>query len=225
MRAAALPILFTTFYCGHANSHFEGELILEPTGCEVSRECYTKEAIRFTDPNELVWEAKQGLKTDGLTIPDWVRLIIRDPYDKSYLKAAVIHDHYCDRPVRSWRSTHRVFYHMLRDLGVPEPESKIMYYAVYRYGPKWVEIIPPRNCGANCINEFSKLTEAEKIRFQPGSYNDASNLEGRIENMKDLLNDKNLTLEQIEDLAESEEPGNVFFNNGDTIEFKLLDTF
>jgi len=53
--------------------------------------------------------------------------------------------------VRGWRATHRVFYDALRALGVTASKAKLMYYAVYLGGPKWIEIIPGDPCGPNCV--------------------------------------------------------------------------
>ena len=220
-----LLVIVLFIFCNQAYADFEGELILEPSGCEATRECYIKNALRYTDPDELVWEAKKGLKTDGATIPEWAQPFVGAPYDRSFLKAAVVHDHYCDRHVRSWRSTHRAFYHMLIDLGVPKIKSKILYYAVFVGGPKWIEIIQPKDCGANCINEYNSLKSSEKIRIKPESFNEIDEFDGRLKNIEKLLEEEDLTLEQIDELAKSEQPGNVYFENGDTIEYGLSDAF
>jgi Protein of unknown function (DUF1353) len=48
------------------------------------------------------------------------KTVIGKPFDPSYLPAAVIHDNYCSRKVRSFLATHRVFYDMLRALAIKE---------------------------------------------------------------------------------------------------------
>ena len=215
-----IPIfIFTFFYSKNVVAQFEGELVLEPVGCEEIEECYIKNKLRYTDPNKLVWEAKRGLKTDGATLPKWAEPFIGKPYDESFIKAAVVHDHYCDRHVRSWRSTHRVWYHMLIDLGVPIVKAKIMYYAVFVGGPKWVELIEPRDCGVNCINEFRGLKDSEKIIFQSESYDSIPELNDRIESVQENLLKNDMTLEEIEALAISEDPENYYYINGPEVVF------
>ena len=219
MRYIITIFIFTLFYGKNVTAQFEGELVLEPDGCEEIEECYIKNKLRYTDPDKLVWEAMKGLKTDGATLPKWAEPFIGKPYDESFIKAAVVHDHYCDRHVRSWRSTHRVWYHMLIDLGVPIVKAKIMYYAVFVGGPKWVEIIEPRDCGANCINEFRGLKDSEKIIFQSESYNNIPKLNDRIESMEENLIKKDMTLEEIEAFAISEDPENYYYKNGPEVVF------
>jgi hypothetical protein len=219
MKHISTIVFCTLLYGQNLHAQFEGELVLEPDGCEEIEECYIKNKLRYTDPNTLVWEAEKGLKTDGATLPKWAEPFIGKPYDESFIRAAVVHDHYCDRHVRSWRSTHRVWYHMLIDLGVPKAKAKIMYYAVFVGGPKWIEIVEPKDCGQNCINEFNKLPESEKLNYQPSSYDTIENFEARLSNFETLLADSDLTLEQIDEFAVKEDPQNVYFKNGDSIEF------
>lgn len=134
-----------------ANAQFMGTLEFKPAGCEHQGQCILTYDLRFRDPNGVEWLAKASDTTDGATIPVWAQSVIGQPFDASYIKAAVIHDHYCTRHVRPWRATHRAFYDALRELQVPDAKAKIMYYAVYLAGPKWVTLIPGEPCGPNCI--------------------------------------------------------------------------
>jgi uncharacterized protein DUF1353 len=132
-------------------AQFEGKFEIGPPGCKEKRECTLKYDLRYRDPKGKDWLAAADNKTDGASIPVWAQPFIGDPFDESYIKAAVIHDHYCGRHVRPWRDTHRVFYDALIELGVTVAKAKLMYYAVYLGGPKWVEIIPGKSCGPKCI--------------------------------------------------------------------------
>lgn len=195
---------------------FTGELKLEPEGCEKERACYVKYPLHFMDSKGIGWEAKAGLKTDGASIPAWAQSFIGKPYDKSYIKAAVVHDHYCDRHVRPWRETHRVFYDMLRSLDVPVVKSKLMYYAVYVGGPKWVELVPGNACGSNCINTFNSLKDSEKYLYAPEQYSAINKLDVKLKKMEALLNESDLSLDEIDKIAISEDPDNFYYKNGDT---------
>jgi hypothetical protein len=44
-----------------------------------------------------------------------------------------------------------MFYDGLVESGVDVAKAKLMYYAVYLAGPKWVQLVPGKPCGPNCI--------------------------------------------------------------------------
>lgn len=201
------------------SANFEGELELEPDGCEVTRKCLTKSALRYTDPNGWVWEAKKGLETDGASIPKWAQWYTGGPYDKSFLKAAVVHDHYCDRHVRSWWRTHRAFYYMLVDLGVPIEKAKVMYYAVFVGGPKWIKLIKPLDCGRNCINKFNSLSNSDRFIYRSEKYSNLPKLEEDMKYLYERLSQSEMSLEEIEALARDQNPEDYYFVNGDTVIF------
>ena len=59
---------------------------------------------------------------------------------REYRDASVIHDYFCDKrrqPRRPWQQVHRVFYEAMRLSGVSVVKAKVMYAAVYRFGPRW----------------------------------------------------------------------------------------
>lgn len=213
-KAAVLSILF--LLSTESIADFSGELVLKPDGCEKVRECYTKFPLHFVDSKGTEWEAKANLKTDGATIPIWAQPFIGEPYDKSFIKAAIVHDHYCDRHVRPWRQTHRVFYEMLQALGVPPLKSKLMYYAVFIGGPKWVELVPGKNCGLQCINTFNTLESAEKYQFEGEKYSSIKDIGEKLRNMETLLNKKDLTLDEIDKIAVDEFPNDFYYNTGNS---------
>lgn len=195
---------------------FSGKLILEPDGCEKIRECYTKFPLHYIDSKGIGWEAKAGLKTDGATIPLWAQPFIGKPYDQSYIKAAVVHDHYCDKHVRPWRQTHRVFYDMLRSLGIPSLKAKLMYYAVFVGGPKWVRLVPSNSCGVQCINSFNSLSIEDKYLYEAERYSFIEDFSDRLEKMKATLEKNELSLDEIDKIAISESPNGFYYINGDT---------
>lgn len=200
-------------------AQFEGDLRLMPPDCQATGACILENKLRFTDNARVVWEAKAGLKTDGASIPPFFQQLVGKPFNESFIKAAVIHDHYCDRRVRPWRQTHRVFYEGLIDQGVPKVNAKIMYFAVYLGGPKWVELIPGKNCGKNCINAIKTAGGKPVINFREADYS--------IFDMKTLLNDLSqelevnpdaLTLEQLEARAESRRTNDYYYRHGAQVE-------
>lgn len=207
---------------------FEGALAFLPQGCEATRECRLVNDITYNDPNGLTWKAskrdptadpaiKTGL-TDGASIPPWAQPFIGQPFDKSYIKAAVVHDHYsyAENHVRSWRKTHRMFYNALIDSGVPVDKAKVMYFAVYLGGARWTSIIPGDQCGPDCINDAlagggvsdgnGGVEVFRPDRFETTEFVEAFEATGpAVSNLSDRL-----TLTQIEDIADSLMPDDPF---------------
>lgn len=91
----------------------------------------------YIDPTGLRWQAKSGLKTDGASIPRVFWPIVGQPVGDQYLKAAVIHDYYCSKHYREWQRVHRVFYDGMLTGGVSRLRACLMYFAVWRFGPRW----------------------------------------------------------------------------------------
>lgn len=201
-----------------AQAKFEGDLVLEPGGCVQLGKCTLKNKLRFTDENGLVWEAAAGLVTDGASIPPFFQPFVGKPFDQSFIKAAVVHDHYCDRHVRPWRTTHRVFYEGLIDQGVTKAKAKVMYYAVYLGGPKWVKLIPGINCGKNCINKLTTVAGTPVENYREADYS-LFDMDAELKALDAELtsNPDALRLEDIERRAQKRRPDDYYYRNGDTV--------
>lgn len=200
-----------------SSAQFTGELVLIPKGCEQIGQCILKEALRFKDASGTIWEAKATLKTDGASIPGIFQPFIGGPFDEKFIKAAIVHDHYCDRHVRSWRTTHRVFYDALLDQGVSTAKAKTMYLAVLVGGPKWIKLIPGKNCGTNCINAMKSTTGVSGFHSRAADYSLPALAPTMQEVHAQLQADPNaLTVEQIETRARQLKPDDFYFANGDS---------
>ena len=166
LRFAILALLLTTAVQS-LSAPIAGDLDLYPEGCQSSPDgiCKLGSELTYTSwRNGYVWKTNawssdkaQSGTTDGASIPGWLQPIIGDPYEAAYLKAAIIHDHYCfeENQVRTWRDTHLMFYDAMRDSGVSGTRAKVMYFAVYLAGPKWVRLVEGENCGRNCIRNLA----------------------------------------------------------------------
>lgn len=88
-----------------------------------------------TDGEE--WPVPTGAIVDGASIPRVFWSLIGGPFEGKYRDASIVHDHYCDTKTRTWKDTHRVFFEAMMTSGVRETRAKIMYYAVYKFGPRW----------------------------------------------------------------------------------------
>ena len=93
--------------------------------------------LSFVQGDGTEWLAPVGSELDGASIPWPLWSIIGGPFEGQYRDASIVHDYYCVSRTRSWSDTHRMFYDGMRCSGVSEVKAKIMYYAVYRFGPRW----------------------------------------------------------------------------------------
>lgn len=216
MHSVAIVVALTIPLSSFAQ--FEGVLRLVPSGCQATGKCTLKDTLRFTDSAKVVWEAMAGLETDGASIPTFFQPFVGKPFEESFIKAAVIHDHYCDRHVRPWRQTHRVFYEGLIDQGVSKAKAKLMYFAVYLGGPKWVELIPGNKCDGNCINNIKTASGDPVIKYREADYS-LFDMQSLLKNISQELeaNPDALTLEQLEDRARAKRPNDYYYKNGNQV--------
>ncbi len=96
-------------------------------------------AFTFTDDREVVWTVPRNAVVDGASIPKPFWSLIGGPFEGFYRDASIIHDYYCERKSRPWKQVHRVFYDGMIARGVALPQAKLMYFAVYKFGPRWEE--------------------------------------------------------------------------------------
>ena len=95
--------------------------------------------FKYRDSKNDIWKAPKGYVSDGASIPQVFWSVVGGPLDGDYRDAAVIHDYFCDTKQQTWQATHRVFYDAMRARGVGETKAKTLYYAVYRFGPRWCQ--------------------------------------------------------------------------------------
>lgn len=210
---------------------FEGELVLKPDGCQTAGLCTLDADFGFVDAAGLGWQAAKGLLTDGASIPPWAQPFVGQPFETAFIKAAVIHDHYCDRHVRPWRLTHKVFHEALLESGVSRAKAGIMYFAVMVGGPKWVRLIKGKPCpvGTGCINQFdiSASMPGNAIAFgsggellmtradEYGSARFANTMEKTIPELESLGDA--LTAEKVEEFAKAAMAEDFYFLNEDEV--------
>ncbi|KQP17035.1 endonuclease [Pseudorhodoferax sp. Leaf265] len=83
------------------------------------------------------WPVDVDVVVNGASIPRVFWSLIGGPFEGRYRDASIVHDRYCDLRSRAWQATHRMFYEAMRCSGVGRAKAKLMYYAVYRFGPRW----------------------------------------------------------------------------------------
>ncbi len=227
MESRLFSVLFAALIVGSdAAAQFEGTLDLTPPGCDAIGQCVLKTPLRFSDSAKVVWEARAGLSTDGASIPGIFQPFIGKPFDTAFIKAAIIHDHYCDRQVRPWRQTHKIFYEGLIDQGVPEAKAKTMYFAVYMGGPKWIKLMPGKNCGQNCVNNFKSTSGIQGVYARKADYS-APDLEAAVQSIASALeaNPTEFSLPDLEARAIQLRPSDFFYKRGDSTEASEIGVF
>jgi hypothetical protein len=101
------------------------------------RDLILLENFIYIDPKGQTWGAQAGWKVDGASIPQAFWGLVGGPLEGKYREASVIHDVACDQRTKPWKEVHQTFYTAMRCSGVEEMKAKIMYYAVYHFGPRW----------------------------------------------------------------------------------------
>jgi hypothetical protein len=100
----------------------------------------------FLEPDGKVWTAtaahnplqRGDLVIDGASIPPVFWSLIGGPYEGRYRNASIVHDAECTEPHRHrWQDVHRMFYRASLAGGTPELTAKLMFAAVWHFGPRW----------------------------------------------------------------------------------------
>lgn len=138
--AAPLLLYQTSAAHGETTGKFVGNLSFKPVPTRGGE--YQFELLQnygYLDAAGRMWQAKARSPTDGASIPSVFWPIVGHPYEGLYLDAAVIHDFYCmrDNRYRKWEDVHHVFHEAMLAKGVGPTKAKLMFFAVWRFGPRW----------------------------------------------------------------------------------------
>jgi len=120
-----------------AFGRFDGKVVA--TWDDAGRDMTLVEDFTYVDPSDKQWHAPAGSIVNGASIPKAFWSIIGGPFEGPYRNASVVHDVGCNEMTESWRDVHRMFYDACRCGGVSESKAKMMYWAVYHFGPRWGE--------------------------------------------------------------------------------------
>jgi hypothetical protein len=119
----------------------------------------------YVDPKGVTWTAPAGWVIDGASIPVFAWSVIGGPFNGRYRDASVIHDVACDQKAQPWESVHEAFYWAMMASGVEAWRAKVMYAAVYHFGPRWPRLITV----SVPENEVSSAQEQALNQAEPGS--------------------------------------------------------
>ena len=93
--------------------------------------------LGFWRPDGSHWPVPAGIVVDGASIPAALWSFLGGPFEGLYRKPSIVHDHYCVTRERPWGDVHHMFYEAMRAAGVGLIKAKTMFYAVWRFGPRW----------------------------------------------------------------------------------------
>lgn len=142
-------------------------------------------SFEFIDKQGKKWVAPKGVTVNGASIPHVFWSIVGSPWTGRYREASVVHDYFCVTRTETWQTVHRLFYEAMLANGVNEIQAKIMYAAVFRFGPRWDFTYTPTCEG--CLKIPHKVTSYQ-AKPDPAE----------VQRLKDKIEAEDLTLEQIE---------------------------
>lgn len=143
---------------------FTGRLVAE--FLDDGRRVRLLESYTYVDPSGIVWKVPKGTVVDGASIPRAFWTMIGGPFEGKYRNASVVHDYFCEAKDRDWKSVHRMFYDGMLESGVERSRAKVMYYAVYYFGPRW-ETVSMRTVSLNCPEVVDAAQCVAKIHDEP----------------------------------------------------------
>jgi hypothetical protein len=114
---------------------FEGRVVAE--WLDDGRDMRLVESFAYVDVAGTHWPAPAESVVNGASIPQAFWSMIGGPFVGRFRNASVVHDVACVERTEGWREVHRMFYEACRCADAPLIKSKIMYYAVYHFGPRW----------------------------------------------------------------------------------------
>jgi hypothetical protein len=135
------------------------------------------EPFAYISPSGDRWDAPKGSKIDGASIPRMAWSLIGGPFEGKYRDASVIHDVACVMRNRPWRDTHLAFYTAMLASGVERSKAKIMYSAVYHFGPRWYGFRPdppdpPQTLTESDFKRLATEIESREKTSQPMTLQD-----------------------------------------------------
>lgn len=151
-----------------AFGRFEGDIVSSWDGD--GRNMTLRETFAYVDSQNRRWMAPAGSVVNGASIPVAFWSLVGGPFEGQYRNASVVHDVGCAEMTATWEDVHRMFYEACRCGGVDETKAKMLYYAVYHFGPRWQPVTTTRvetrtNAAGQVVQE--QVTEQRMVRFDP----------------------------------------------------------
>jgi hypothetical protein len=231
-RVVAIAFILVFASALSARAEFVGKLEFKPADCKSAGQCELVYDFGYIEPGGYGWQAKAGLKTDGASIPSWAQSIIGGAWDAEYIRAAVIHDHYCIRTVRARTATHRMFYNALIESGVDRAKALVMYYAVMVGSHIWINLMEGQPCSgvSNCVRARPTETVIPNSTIRPNQndelqayraprFDDPAVMQDIREAQKIIEAGSVKAPDEVEQLAKRRNPSDFFLTHGDSVRY------
>ena len=92
----------------------------------------------YIDPDGRSWSTPKDYEVNGASIPQAFWSFGFGPLEGKYRDASIVHDYACDLQSDPSDDVHLMFYYACRCGEVPEFDAKLLYMAVYWFGPSWM---------------------------------------------------------------------------------------
>lgn len=172
--------------------HFEGDVIA--VWLADGRNMRLTADFAYVDPRRKRWLSPKDSVVNGASIPWIFWSVIGGPFEGQYRNASVLHDVACEQMHNAWQNVHLMFYEACRCGGVAESRAKLMYWAVYHFGPRW-RLVSETRVVDNRVE--SVITMARETPRAPASET--------VNRAVQYFDANNPSLEQIETLTFAEE--------------------
>jgi hypothetical protein len=142
MRRLLMAAVLISLGCGEADppktpfGKFEGRVVT--SWQDDGRNMLLEEDFAYIDARGRRWLAPKGSTLNGASIPQAFWSVIGGPFEGPFRNASVVHDVGCDEQTQSWEDVHLMFHDACRCAGVSAKKAKLMYWAVYNFGPRWL---------------------------------------------------------------------------------------
>jgi len=141
MRFSMITVVLLVLGCGDSKppatpfGKFEGHVVAawEDDG----RTMRLVEDFAYVDAGGKRWLGAKGCVVNGASIPQAFWTVIGGPFEGMFRNASVVHDVGCDQQKETWEAVHLMFHDACRCGGVSPKKAKLMYWAVYNFGPRW----------------------------------------------------------------------------------------
>ena len=194
-RLVLLSLFIAVVGCGESKQtqpapygRFEGEVVA--TWLPDGRTMKLTKDFAYVDPQQKRWQAPAGVVVDGASIPQPFWSLIGGPFEGQYRSASVVHDVACVEMKEPWEAVHLMFYEACRCGGVEEAKAKLMYWAVYQFGPHWRPVSEVRE------KNGKRETVTRMVRMAPAPHPS----EETVRKAKEYFANNNPSLEEIKTL-------------------------
>lgn len=134
------------------------------------RHMQLKRPFGYVDAGDREWPVPSETIVDGASIPRVFWSLIGGPLEGLYRNASIVHDHHCVVRANPWRDVHRMFYEAMLCSGVPGIKARVMFYAVYRFGPRWETSPAVEVAGFAQVKAMSVPTALPSEAFDAASF-------------------------------------------------------